>query len=233
MRIHVLQHVDFEDPGAIRLWAEARGDELVVTRLDADEIPPALEAFDLLVVMGGPMNIDEEEAYPWLAAEKQVIRAAVDAGKGVLGICLGAQLLCSVLGGTVTRGEHAEIGWQPVTLTAEGAAHPLFAGFPETFMGFHWHGDTFSIPEGAVWAAKSPGCAHQAFVVGDRAAALQFHLETTPANLVKLIKHCSADIAPGPYVQFPKEMHNDRAKFAPLKDLMYRFLDSLASAIGK
>jgi GMP synthase-like glutamine amidotransferase len=233
MRIQVLQHVDFEDSGVIRLWAEARGDELAVARLDADEIPPGPEAFDLLVILGGPMNIYEEEAYPWLAAEKQAIRAAVDAGKGVLGICLGAQLLCDVLGGTVTRGEHAEIGWQPVTLTPEGAAHPLFAGFPETFMGFHWHSDTFSIPEGAICAAQSPGCAHQAFVLGDKVAALQFHLETAPANLVKLIKHCGAEIVPGPYVQLPKQMHNDRAKFAPLKELLHRFMDSLAAAIGK
>ena len=233
MRIHVLQHVDFEDCGGIRLWAEARGHELATTRLDAEETPPAPEAFDLLVVMGGPMNIHDEEAHPWLAAEKAAIRAAVDAGKGVLGICLGAQLLSDVLGGTVTRGEHAEIGWHPVTLTPQGAAHPLFAGFPETFTGFHWHGDTFSIPGGAIHAATSQGCANQAFVLGDRVAGLQFHLESVPANLVRLIKHCGAEIVPGPYVQLPKEMHNGRAQFAPLKELLHTVLDSLAAALGK
>lgn len=233
MRIHVLQHVDFEDPGTIRLWAQAHGHDLAVTRLDADELPPPPEAFDLLVVMGGPMNIYEDEAHPWLAAEKAAIRAAVEAGKGLLGICLGAQLLCDVLGGTVTKGENPEIGWQPVTLTPEGAAHPLFAGFPATFTGFHWHGDTFSIPRGAAHAASSAGCAHQAFILGDRIAGLQFHLESAPANLVKLIKHCGSEIVPGPYVQTPKQMHNERANFAALKDLMYRFLDSLAAVIGK
>lgn len=232
MRIHVFQHVAFEDPGTIRLWAEAKGHALSATRLDADESPPPPDAYDLLVVLGGPMNIHEEEAHPWLAAEKAAVRAAVDAGKGVLGICLGAQLLSHILGGEVTQNEHVEIGWQPVTLTPQGAAHPLFAGFPETFTAFHWHGDTFSIPAGAIHAASSPGCANQAFVLGDRVAGLQFHLETAPANLVSLVKHCASEIVPGPYVQGPKAMHNGRPAFAPLKELMYRFLDSLEAALN-
>ncbi len=232
MRIHAFQHVAFEDLGTIRLWAEAKGHHLATTRLDADETPAAPDVFDLLVVLGGPMNIYEEEAHPWLAAEKTAIREAVDAGKAVLGICLGAQLVCDVLGGQVTKGEHPEIGWQPVTLTPQGAAHPLFAGFPETFTAFHWHGDTFSIPSGAIHAASSPGCANQAFVLGDRVAGLQFHLETAPVNLVSLIKHCGSEIVPGDFVQTPKAMHNGRASFAPLRDLMSRFLDSMEAVIG-
>jgi GMP synthase-like glutamine amidotransferase/nitroimidazol reductase NimA-like FMN-containing flavoprotein (pyridoxamine 5'-phosphate oxidase superfamily) len=203
MRIHVFQHVAFEDPGTIRLWAEAKGHACpqpawTPTKAAAPRRlrPP--------VVLGGPMNIHEEEAHPWLAAEKAAVRAAVDAGKGVLGICLGAQLLSHILGGEVTQNEHVEIGWQPVTLTPQGAAHPLFAGFPETFTAFHWHGDTFSIPAGAIHAASSPGCANQAFVLGDRVAGLQFHLETAPANLVSLVKHCASEIVPGPYVQGPR-----------------------------
>ncbi len=133
------------------------------------------------------MNVYEEAEYPWLAAEKAFIAAAIGAGKPVLGICLGAQLIAAVLGGTVSKGPQPEIGWYPVELTPAGRELPLFAGFPDRFTALHWHGDTFSIPPGATHVASSAACANQAFAYdGGRVVGLQFHLEETRESLAQL-----------------------------------------------
>lgn len=232
MKLHALYHVPFEDVGTIAHWARDRGHELVASNLYADDLPPDPAAYDLLLVMGGPMSVTEEEQYPWLKAEKDAIRAALDAGKGVLGVCLGAQLLAEVLGGRVTTNPAKEIGWFEVGLTPEGAAHPLFAGFPAAFPAFHWHGDTFSIPPGATRAAFSEACANQAFVKGDRVAGLQFHLETGPPNMANLIKHCRHELVPEPFIQTDKDMHNNRPSFPGLKERLYTLMDNLAKAIS-
>jgi len=233
MRLHAFTHVPFEGVGSIAAWATEKGHPLTLTPLYLGETPPARADYDLLVVMGGPMGVYDEADHPWLAAEKAAIAAAVAAGKGVLGICLGAQLVSVVLGGTVRRNPVPEVGWFSVELTPEGLAAPVLAGWPETFYAFHWHGDTFSLPPGAVWAARSAACAHQAFVSGDRVIGLQFHLETTPAAMQSLIKHCPADVAqPGPTVHHPKQMHAGREALKDIKPLMFGLLDNLAARLG-
>jgi GMP synthase-like glutamine amidotransferase len=230
MRLHALQHVPFEGVGAIAAWAADRGHTLATTHLYAGEIPPPVGEYDLLVVMGGPMGVYDEQDHPWLAGEKKAIEAAVAGNKAVLGICLGAQLVAVVLGGAVTRNPVPEIGWFKVTLTPEGQAEPVLAGLPESFYAFHWHGDTFSIPSGAVHAASSAACPNQAFVYKGKVIGLQFHLESTPATMQNLIKHCAADVAlPGPTVHHPKQMHAGREAFKDIKAYLFGLLDALAA----
>ena len=233
MRLNALLHVPFEGTGSIGLWAADRGHALAETHLYAGETPPRPADYDMLVVMGGPMGVADEQDHPWLADEKKAIEAAVAAGRPVLGICLGAQLLAVVLGGAVTPNPVPEIGWFPVTLTAAGAAEPVLAGLPPSFPAFHWHGDTFSIPPGAVHAARSAACPNQAFVFQETVLGLQFHLETTPAAMQSLITHCPDDVAePGPTVQHPKQMHAGRAALKDMKVLVYGLLDTLAARQG-
>lgn len=231
MRVHAFYHVPFEDVGSIKAWASQGGHDLATTSFHAGETPPAASEYDMLVVMGGPMGVYDEKDHPWLAGEKKAIEAAVAADKAVLGICLGAQLLSVALGGAVTRNPVPEIGWFKVRMTPEGLREPVFAGFPEAFYAFHWHADAFSVPPGAVLAASSDACPHQAFVFGPRVVGLQFHLETQPAGMQNLIKHCAADVAlPGPTVHHPKQMHAGREAFKDIKVLMHGLCDALAGA---
>ena len=138
MRIHYLQHVPFENPAMLVTWAHERGHRLTGTHLYNFEAVPEPDQFDWLVIMGGPMNIYEEEQYPWLGYEKDCIRKAIEQDKVVLGICLGAQLIADVLGGKVTKNPVAEIGWLPVTLYKEKIQGKFFDGFPESFPVFQW-----------------------------------------------------------------------------------------------
>jgi len=189
MKLHYLQHVPFEGLGIIEDWAKAQSAEINCTRLFADEKLPPLESFDWLVVMGGPMGIYDHEDHPWLIAEKKLIRAAIDANKTVLGICLGAQLIADVLGAKVYPGPQKEIGWFPIRRSA-GAPEWL----PEELTVFHWHGDTFDIPNGATRLAASVACENQGFIYNNRVVALQFHLETTPESMEALIENCADEL---------------------------------------
>ena len=175
-----LQHIACEPPAAYEDELRARGGELVRVELDEGEPLPGWRDFDGLIVMGGPMGAYDEEAHPWLRAEKRLIREAADAGMPVWGVCLGAQLLAASLGAAVHPGPEPEIGVLPVELTAEAASDPVFAGAPARFPALQWHGDTFDLPRGAALLASSPAYRHQAFV-RDRAYGLQFHLEVPPA----------------------------------------------------
>lgn len=184
----------------IEVWAKNKGFPVSRTLLYEGEELPLLSAFDLLVVMGGPMGVHDEAQYPWLKTEKKFIRQAMATGKMVLGICLGAQLIAQVLGASVTRNPQKEIGWFPVRLTPEARKAPVFRDIPEEIMAFHWHGDTFGIPKGAVHIASSEACANQAFVLG-RIYGLQFHLESSKESIERLIKNCGEELTNGRYIQ--------------------------------
>ncbi len=186
MKLHWLQHVPFEGLGIIEEWAEANGFGITRTRLFAGEQLPEIGTFDWLVVMGGPMGIYDHVDHPWLVAEKQLIKNAIEAEKTVLGICLGAQLIADVLGAKVYAGPQKEIGWFPI--------QGLNSFLPKTLTAFHWHGDTFEIPEGASRLASSEACKNQGFIYNDRIVALQFHLETTPESMEALIENCAGEL---------------------------------------
>ncbi len=207
MRLHYLQHVPFENPGSILQWAEENGHGLTCTQLYREETLPAQADFDWLVVMGGPMNIYEEALYPWLAAEKEFIRSAVDTGKVVIGLCLGGQLIADVIGGRVTQNPCKEIGWLPVSLSEQARQSPLFSFFPPAPIVFQWHGDTFSeLPAAATCIATSEACRHQAFIYKNRVFGFQYHLENTPAIIAGLIENCRDEMIPDKYVQTPAEL---------------------------
>jgi len=227
MRIHYLQHVPFEDAANIEVWARRQGHAIRATRLDRDESFPPLVAFDWLVIMGGPMNIYEHDRFPWLEREKKFIAESINAGKLVLGVCLGAQLVADVLGGQVTRNAQKEIGWFPVWLSSEARQSPIFQTLPQRFLAFHWHGDTFSIPPGARRMAESQACANQAFQYGDRVIGLQFHLDYSLASIEKMIAHCGDELVEAPFIQPSPDSLLNAAHVQAIEDLLYRFLDAM------
>lgn len=229
MRIHALQHVAFEGLGHIEQWIATQGHCLRISHLYAGEALPALNEFDRLVIMGGPMNIYEDERYPWLAAERDFIRRAIDAGKSAVGICLGAQLLADALGSKVYGGKHKEIGWLPIRVTEAGQKSLLWQGLPTSPVVFHWHGDTFEVPAGAVHLAESEGCVSQAFVYDNRILGLQFHLESTQQTVAAILAHCGDELVAGQYIQSEAEIRGaDPALFASINHLLETLLNRLA-----
>ena len=228
MRLHVLQHVPFEGLGHIDSWIRRRGHRLTLSRLYEGAKLPDPEAFDRLVILGGPMNIHEEAAYPWLVEEKALIRAALAAGKSAVGICLGAQLLADGLGSRVYAGSHREIGWFPVRLTAAGQRTALTEGLPAVTTVFHWHGDTFDLPPGAVHLFESEACANQAFLLDNRILGLQFHLESTPETVQQLLTHCRDELIPGPFIQGVAQIADTvPERVARINNLLETLLDRL------
>ena len=192
MRIHALLHMASEDTGCIRGLAEEKGWEYAESHLYLDDPKvnalPSHDSYDLLAVLGGSMNVYEDDKYPFLTAEKRFIREAVALGKGVFGICLGGQLISVVLGGKVTRNSDEEIGWHRVFKTASAAESPFSRLFKSEFLTFEWHGDTFEIPEGAVHLLTNEACKNQGFSYGDRVLALQNHPEMITPTLESLIE---------------------------------------------
>ena len=170
-----LQHIACEPPAAFEDELRSRGLDLVRVELDEGEEPPDWRGFDGMIVMGGPMGAYEDDAHPWLATEKRMIRDAAGSGHPVWGVCLGAQLLAAALGANVYPGAHgAEVGVLPVELTEAAASDPVFADAPHSFPTLQWHGDSFDLPAGATLLASSPAYANQAFSFRN-AYALPFH----------------------------------------------------------
>jgi GMP synthase-like glutamine amidotransferase len=228
MRVHVFQHVPFEGLGAIEPWLAARNAKVTWTRFFADPRIPAPDAYDWLIAMGGPMSVNDELTLPWLQGEKRAIAAAIDAGKTVLGVCLGAQLIASALGAAVTPNREREIGWFEIERVADPATHPLARALPPRTEVFHWHGETFALPASAVHLARSEACDAQAFAIGGRVVGLQFHLETTPESAAALVRHCPEDLRAGRWVQSGDAMLGDPARFARLHGVLVALLDALA-----
>jgi GMP synthase-like glutamine amidotransferase len=203
MKVHILEHDPAEGPGTIATWAAARGHSLVRVPLYAGAALPEPREVELLVVMGGPMSVQQHRDHPWLPREKQCIAETVAAGKPVLGICLGAQLIADVLGGKVFQNAEKEIGWWPVRIIDRA---PPFAQFPGTLTAMHWHGDTFSLPPGARRIAESEACANQAFAIGRRVVGLQFHPEMLPLGVADLAGACGDELVPARWVQSREQL---------------------------
>jgi GMP synthase-like glutamine amidotransferase len=179
----------------------------------------------MLLVMGGPMNIHEESRFPWLKEEKQLIRCAIEHGKRLFGVCLGAQLMADQLGASVTRAKETEIGWFPVERSGET---PSELPIPEQLIAYHWHGDRFAIPPGATHILKSVACHEQGFLFRDRVLGLQCHLETTPAAMEALIDACGNEITDAPYIQSPTRMRAEPPDtYARMHSVLFELLNSL------
>jgi len=196
-KILVFQHVPYEPLGTLDPLLKEAGFRIRYVNFGREpESRPRLSGYEALIILGGPMNSDQIETYPNLIREVEIIREAVDLGKSVLGICLGAQLLAKALGGAVVRNKTREIGWHDVDLTEAGANDPVLSTFAERQQVFQWHEDGIVLPPGAVHLASSDASAVQAFRQGDHAYGFQFHLEanaslidrwlTVPANQATL-----------------------------------------------
>ncbi|HEM49201.1 MAG TPA: type 1 glutamine amidotransferase, partial [Caldithrix sp.] len=194
MHIHYIQHVPFEGLGSIEPTLIKKGYSISVIRIYKDDPLPVVSEIDWLIVLGGPMGVLDEKKHPWLKTEKKFIRDTIQAGKIVLGICLGSQLIAEALGAKVYKNKYREIGWFDININPD-LNHTLLNGvFPSKTIVFHWHGDTFNIPEGAIPIAASEATPNQGFVFDNRVIALQFHLEITPASAGALIENCRDEL---------------------------------------
>jgi len=231
VRVHVLQHVPFEGLGSIEAWLSRRSARVTYTRFFESTQLPALTDIDCIIALGGPMSVNDEEQFPWLRDEKLFVTEAIARNKAVLGICLGAQLIASAQGSRVYDNPEKEIGWFPVF--AEPAAANIFV-FPNSTEVFHWHGETFDIPSGAIHLANSAACRNQAFQIGGRVIGLQFHLETTPNSAEAIINNCANELAPQQrYIQTEIVLRAvPAARYDGINILMTNILDYLVRDEG-
>lgn len=230
MRIHYLQHVAFEGLGSMQQWFVDHDFQISASQLYAGEPLPELCDIDWLIVMGGPMGVNDEHLYPWLADEKTFIKKAITSGKIVLGICLGAQLIAQVLGAKIAKNPYREIGWFPLQIHEE-AGQTVIGRILQTHpLAFHWHGDTFDIPSGAIPLARSNACDNQGFIYQERVVGLQFHLETTAKSASDLIEHCGDELDGGLYVQGADDMLSQPERFHTINQLMTEILEALNRA---
>ena len=227
LRIHVIQHVEFEKPALIEQWGKENNHTFSFSLLYKDQLLPDFKNFDLLVIMGGPMGVHDTDKYPWLKTELEFIRNSIKNEKAIIGICLGAQLLALALGEKVYKGPNKEIGWFPISWKDK-----TIPGIPEQSMVFHWHGDTFDIPAEAKHIASSEGVPNQAFIFRKNIVGLQFHLEVTSESIKLMLKNCADDITSGRYVQSMKEISKGLVVHTGTnKKLLYSILNYITEEI--
>lgn len=227
----IVQHAPFEGPGALLPFLQSHGYVCQVCHVYLEPAMPT-PSWDLVAVLGGPMNVDQDATLPWLGPEKEFLRRCIDRGTPVLGICLGGQLIARALGARVVRNPQKEIGWFDVTRAPGAELHPLGKHWPDRVELFHWHGDTFELPEGAVLLASSAACPNQAFAWGDRVLALQFHCEFTGHNAGALAEGDETeDWKPGPFIQLPRDFIARPERFDTLNQQMDRLITPWLSAL--
>ncbi|MCK9183298.1 MAG: type 1 glutamine amidotransferase [Fibrobacteraceae bacterium] len=198
MTAHIFTHVSFESEGIIADILNELHIAYSHVPLYAGADTPKSSQIDFAIFMGGPMSVLEEREFPFLAKEKELIRTLIQQKKPVLGICLGAQLIANALGAEIIKNPDKEIGWFPIS--GSSTSKSTFS-FPNKTTVFHWHGETFGIPEGALRIAQSKACTNQGFQVGS-AIGLQFHIETTEASMQSILSHCSSELSEkSPWIQ--------------------------------
>jgi GMP synthase (glutamine-hydrolysing) len=236
-RVYVFQHIGCEDLGTFADILAARDVHADHVRLFAgDGMPKDWQRAAALVFLGGPMSVNDEAHYPYLAAEKAVIRSALEQRMPVLGVCLGSQLIAAAVGSRVFPGARPEIGWAPVSLTMEGRQDPVLAPLAQLAAVFHWHGETFDLPHGAARLAFSALTMNQAFRLGQSAYGLQFHLEVDAPMIAAWIRAYPDDLGADAEATTRRIVGETGTHVAPLRmaaaEAMHRFLDVVDRARG-
>lgn len=204
MKVLILQHSVHEDAGNILNWCNKQNVEISFIKLfEPNPQFDLTETFDLMVVLGGPMSVNDEEELSWLKPEKVFIRQMIELNIPVLGICLGAQLIATALGATVSKNPEVEIGWHSVRKVSN--IKNVFQ-FPEALEVFHWHGETFQIPHNGILLAESDACKNQAYQIGDRVIGLQFHPEVALKTIDLWIEDGGDSLPSSKFVQTAEEM---------------------------
>lgn len=234
-KILVFQHVPHEGPGTLESFLESRGAEIERCRLyEPKPFPKNPKAYQWIISMGGPMNVDETDRYHFLAEERNFLREAIGGGIPVLGICLGAQLIARALGARVRQGARKEIGWYPVRFSKESKTDPVFGNCSgQDQMVFHWHGDTFDLPEGAVCLASSHLYENQAFLFGSSVYALQFHLEVTAKMIRDWIEVNQSELHSAGLIAEVPSIHQNTQRYEPgLQAFSRKVYEHLSSVVS-
>lgn len=222
MKIHCLQHVEFEGPAYIKEWAAQNSCDLKITKLYKNEKLPSIDTYDLLVIMGGSMSTSDTDKYEWMIKEKRYLKEAVSQDKHMLGICLGSQLLAEALGAAVYDNPEQEIGWFEIDKKDQSIDY-----FDNKFMAFHWHGQTYDIPEDAKCLGSSEACQNQGFILNNRFFAFQFHLEATSDSIELMLKNCARDVTNDRFVQSEKEIKDNFKYINQINNNMLKVLNYL------
>ena len=227
MRIHCFQHASYEKPGTIKEWADINGHSISYTLLFQDDHTfPGQEDFDVLLVMGGAMNVDEEDRFPWLINEKDFILQTIKTGKKCIGICLGAQLISNALSERVYSNEEKEIGIFPVSFTGHALELELFRHLSNPYHVLHWHGDTFDLPDSAILIASTEVCRNQAYLVGKSILCFQFHFEMNPELLEAFIVNDGYELEEkGRYIQSEEEIRKNAGLLKKNREDLFIILD--------
>ncbi|MEZ5336304.1 MAG: type 1 glutamine amidotransferase [Methanolobus sp.] len=225
MRIHCLVHLEFETLGNIKDWACSKDYPVSVTVPSENSVYPELDDFDLLIIMGGLMSVYQQDEFSWLKMEKDFVKNVVNSGKAVYGICFGAQMLSEILGGKVSRNKFREIGWHRVSSLDSLQEDISLFDFPPEFTALQWHGDTFTLPEGATRLFRSEACYEQGFIYGANVLAVQFHPEVDVQCIEGLLSNCESDLVEGRYIQSEQEIRGQNNFLDLSSQLMFTILD--------
>ena len=235
MHIHFIIHEHFEAPGAYEIWGKSRGCSLSYTRVYQDEpLPEELESTDMLIIMGGPQSpATTLKECPWFdaQAEMRLIDRAIEAGKTVIGVCLGSQLIGEALGAAFCHSPEKEIGKFPVRLTEAGKANPLFEAFGHELNVGHWHNDMPGLTPQAKVLAYSEGCPRQIVQYGERVYGFQCHMELTPEVVELLIEHSQNDLSRAAEFRFVETAEKLRSHdYREMNQVLFSFLDKLTAS---
>jgi GMP synthase (glutamine-hydrolysing) len=226
MNLYFFQHDPLESPGYILDWAHERRHKCELVNFYDDDVLPDFTRVDGLVIMGGPMNIYDDEEYTWLETERDFVKRCILSGKKVFGICLGSQMIADALGSLIKRNAHAEIGWFKVRIDKQKLSKKYKGVFPDDFVTLHWHSDTFDLPENAVGFASSLATPNQAFLWNDNVMALQFHPEMTERGVTFLVEdHPEIFENNFPFVQQRHEILGTDSYFEINRRILFKLLD--------
>ncbi|MEM6820933.1 MAG: amidotransferase [Verrucomicrobiota bacterium] len=224
LNLQIYQHVSYEGPCAIAEWANS-ANHILHSYLWPNTGGSLLNAPDALIIMGGPMNINEHDTYPWLIEEKLKIREFIKSGKPVLGICLGAQLIADAFDQPIFPAGEKELGWSPLTTTVEAQDHPLLRHFPQSLHVFHWHEDTFKLPPESTLLGSTEACNNQGFAIGS-VVGLQFHIELSRSDLYRLVNDQKLPEWEGRYVSTQAEILNQASAYEnKIRSVLFNLLD--------